>query len=197
MLHQKNEKLCNSRAEAENFAEEIVSSIFDQTRSKNTSLKVINFGARSHNFKSTTNDDTTTINEVWMTERFVDSRVNSTTQKLVDFVQNLISQEMRERTCTSLSPDLFQFLQWMMKSNVHVLDVTKAAQTEPKVKRESLQSAHIPTQVQNLSSGDPVADLDKWHRVAGLLNSLLEDYEGLSPREKRKIHAVHEYLVKI
>lgn len=49
--------------------------------------------------------------------------------------------------------------------------------------------------IQVKKSADYGSSLDEWYRKNEVLNDLLDDYDVLTKKDKKKVQAIYEYLV--
>lgn len=126
-------------------------------------------------------------------------------------VQQLISEEIEKKSCPALPPDLQDFLQWLVQLEVSQVEqsliIQYFSEPESKISLQTIDRKDSETlkvkQEQSMTNNNrddgssSVSDLTEWYTKAETLKSLLNEYEGLSKREKNKVRAIHEYLVKL
>ncbi|XP_031786262.1 uncharacterized protein LOC103315356 [Nasonia vitripennis] len=184
LMENEGDKSQMNRALHGDLAKEIVNAIFDQMKNREAFHKMTNFG-----YEYDVNpQDSVVIDNMYRRERDfeTDDATASITKKLMTVVQQLISEEIEKKSCPALPPDLQDFLQWLVQ--VEAID------------RKDSETLNV-KQEQSITNNNPgdgsfsIVDLNEWYTKAETLKSLLNEYEGLSKREKNKVRAIHEYLV--
>ncbi|XP_034178265.2 uncharacterized protein LOC117603342 isoform X2 [Osmia lignaria lignaria] len=177
------------------LAGKIVEHIFDQVQ-KNEDLKV-SLGPglyQEHKTQDTVSSDKT------YRQALSNDEINHTTEllnKIMLLLNRLIFDEVQRKTCVSLSPDLTEFLDWMLDVNPRRNSIAQLP---------SLPLVHavdVPTHFPKdkfLFDGSPSdekeAEYSELREKLRLIEKLINEYKTLSEKEKTKVQSVHDYLSK-
>ncbi|KAG7188471.1 hypothetical protein KM043_008110 [Ampulex compressa] len=114
-------------------------------------------------------------------------------KRVMELLGRLILDEVQRKTCVSLSPDLQVFLEW-------ILGVGQKRQGPA---ASLLRDEEVPGHREDQKflfndSSDEARDveIDELHKKIRVMESLIEEYNALTEREKTRVRSVHEYLIK-
>ncbi|XP_076388453.1 uncharacterized protein LOC105662754 isoform X3 [Megachile rotundata] len=175
------------------LAGKIVDHIFEQVQ-KNEDLK-LSLGPGLYQKHKT--GETVSANKAYR-QALDDDEMNHATEllnKIMLLLNRLIFDEVQRKTCVSLSPDLTEFLDWILDVNprrnsmeqpaslpvVHAMDVPHHFPKDKFLFRDSTSN----------EMGDEFNEL---RRKLQLVEKLINEYRTLSEKEKTKVQSVHDYL---
>ncbi|EGI65904.1 hypothetical protein G5I_05634 [Acromyrmex echinatior] len=124
-------------------------------------------------------------------------------KKVMGLLDTLILNEVQKKTCITLSLDMREFLGWMLEMNregelleeVPLLPLIREKiipEQNSKTASRTGRKFLFDSTVEQEGEGN-INDLQKKVRI---LETLVKEYNALTPKEKTKVRAVHDYLIQ-
>ncbi|XP_058795548.1 uncharacterized protein LOC131666708 [Phymastichus coffea] len=178
----------DTRAASGDLAREIVDAIFNKVRLKarqGFNVPISQFYTLSMNSKLVDDPKRGTTNLVPRLERLqsITDENQIFPKKIMAFVQQLITEEAAKKSCATLKPELYDFLEWLIDND---LDNDENV---------NLLGENVNSIIENKpTKNNSIVNLGEWYEKAQSLKHLLNEYDGLSKKQKIKVQAIYEYL---
>ncbi|XP_050462903.1 uncharacterized protein LOC126857483 [Cataglyphis hispanica] len=114
-------------------------------------------------------------------------------KEIKELLGRVIVNEVQRKTCVSLSPDMREFLGWMLEIDREEEPLEDVAPL-PLIHEEIIpeQNSGRKFLFYNTSKIEDIKDLEKKVKV---LDTLVKEYNALSAKEKAKVQTDHDYLI--
>ncbi|XP_039309682.1 uncharacterized protein LOC105202175 [Solenopsis invicta] len=177
------------------LAGKIVEQIFEQIQ-KNDRLKSV-FGPGLHRDHKTEDVITGNIYRQGLDEDGT-NHTEAMIKKIMGLLDTLILNEVQRKTCVSLSPDMREFLGWMLEVDQ---EVESFEETPPlPLVREKIITPEqysggkfLFNSISEQEERENIRDVQKKVRI---LETLVKEYNALTAKEKTRVQTVHDYLIR-
>ncbi|XP_011873599.1 PREDICTED: uncharacterized protein LOC105565207 [Vollenhovia emeryi] len=176
------------------LAGKIVEQIFQQVQ-KNDQLKGV-FGPGLHRDHKT--EDVITGNTYRQgLDQDGTNHTETIVKRVMGLLGTLILNEVQEKTCISLSPGMREFLGWMLEVDREEESLQEAPPLplirEKIIPEQDTGHKFLFDSTSEPEGGENINDLQKKVKV---LETLVKEYNALTAREKTRVQAVHDYLMR-
>lgn len=174
------------------LAGKIVEQIFEQIQN-NDKLKNVFGPGLQRNYKT---EDVITASDIYRQGLDEDETNHTETmmKRIKELLGRLILNEVQRKTCVSLSPDMREFLGWMLEVDREEEPLEEVPPL-PLIREEIIpeQNPERKFLFYNTSEGENINDLQKKVKV---LDTLVKEYNALTAKEKTRVQTVHDYLIR-
>ncbi|XP_024890021.1 uncharacterized protein LOC112466252 [Temnothorax curvispinosus] len=176
------------------LAGKIVEQIFQQVQ-KNDQLKSV-FGPGLHRDHKTENVITGNIYRQGLDEDGT-NHTETMIKRVMGLLGTLIANEVQKKTCISLSPDMREFLGWMLEVDRDEESLGEAPPLplvrEKIIPEQDTGRKFLFDSISEQEGEENINDLQKKVRI---LETLVKEYNALTAKEKTRVQTVHDYLIQ-
>ncbi|XP_070169303.1 uncharacterized protein PF3D7_1120600-like [Polyergus mexicanus] len=174
------------------LAGKIVEQIFEQIQNNDQLKNVFGPGLR-RNYKT---EDVITASDIYR-QKLDENETNHTEtmmKRIKELLGKLILNEVQRKTCVSLSPNMREFLGWMLEVDREEEPLEEVPPL-PLIRQEMIPEQNLGHKFlfYNTSKGEDINDLQKKVKV---LDTLVKEYNALTAKEKTRVQTVHDYLIR-
>ncbi|XP_018393704.1 PREDICTED: uncharacterized protein PF11_0213-like [Cyphomyrmex costatus] len=118
-------------------------------------------------------------------------------KKVMGLLDTLIVNEVQKKTCVTLSPDMREFLGWMLEMDREE-ELLEEALLLPLVREKIIpeQNTERKFLFDSTSKQEEEGNINDLQKKVRVLETLVKEYNALTVKEKTKVQTVHDYLIR-
>ncbi|XP_011698894.1 PREDICTED: uncharacterized protein LOC105456502 isoform X2 [Wasmannia auropunctata] len=176
------------------LAGKIVEQIFEQVQ-KNDQLKSV-FGPGLHRDHKMEDKITGNIYRQGLDENGK-NHTEMMIKKVMGLLGTLILNEVQKKTCITLSPDMREFLGWMLEMD-REKKLSEEAPLLPLVREKIIPEQDTARKFlfDSTFKREIEENINELQKKVRVLETLVKEYNALTAKEKTKVQAVHDYLIQ-